>query len=69
MSKRIYLVTESASDKARLVEAATPAQALRHVARNVYAVKPANTYEVASLVSRGVALETTDEPVTEPAEV
>ena len=59
MSTRIYAVRNKdvLNVGVRLVEAATQAQALRHVAQNDYSVDIPNTKEVAELVSSGVRVE------------
>lgn len=56
METRIYRV-ERETEPPQLVEAATAAQALRHVTRKAYQVKTATTKEVASLVGQGVKVE------------
>lgn len=55
-SKRIYIITDK-HGHSRLVEATNPAQALRHVANDMYAVRPAGTYDVARLVKDGAPVE------------
>ena len=59
MSTRIYAVRNKDvfNVGVRLVEAATQAQALRHVAQNDYSIDIPNTKEVAELVSSGVRVE------------
>jgi len=59
MSHRIYVVHDNATQKARLIEAGNPAQAVRHVAAEQFMVRVASPYDVAQLVSSGVTLETT----------
>lgn len=54
--QRIYEVVSKTGAK-RLVQAANPAQALRHVAANEYGVQAANALAVAKLMSSGVQLE------------
>lgn len=58
MQTRIYAVTSKTDGKARLVEATNPAQAMRHVAHDLFDVSPANARTVANLMSQGVSLET-----------
>jgi hypothetical protein len=58
MQTRIYAVTSKTDGKSRLVEAATPAQAMRHVAHDLFDVQPANARKVAELMTSGVTLET-----------
>jgi hypothetical protein len=64
MSTRIYLVglTPGAegAESARLVEAATPSQAIRHVATR-YKAEVATTRQVADLVKTGVEVEVAGE--------
>lgn len=61
MSTRIYvvrdMVTEDDAEACRLVEAATPAQAVRFVAASRYAVEVATAKTVATLMKDGVAVE------------
>jgi ribosome biogenesis SPOUT family RNA methylase Rps3 len=54
--KRIYVVGNG-TDKRWLINAVSPAQAVRHVVKAQYTVAPATTYEVADLVVKGVELE------------
>jgi hypothetical protein len=54
--QRIYKVTNG--DKTFLVQAASQAQALRHVAGRLYSVDVAKSIDVAHLMSSGVQLET-----------
>lgn len=61
MQQRIYVVTEKSTNVSRLIEAGLPAQALRHVANDLFDVKPANTYDVAKLIGAGVKIEKTRE--------
>ena len=53
--QRIYKVTNG--DKTFLVQAASQAQALRHVAGRLYSVEVAKAIDVAQLMSSGVQLE------------
>lgn len=53
--QRIYKVTNG--DKTFLVQAASQAQALRHVAGRLYSVEVAKAIDVAQLMSTGVTLE------------
>ncbi len=57
MQERIYAVTTKADGTGRLVLAQTPAQAMRHVANDLFEVKAANAPTVAKLMSAGVRLE------------
>lgn len=55
------------TEKHRLVEAGTRAQALGHVVRGTYEATPASPKEVAQLMSEGIKLETAGaEPEAEP---
>lgn len=62
-NKRIYVVTDG--DVQRMIEAATPSQAIRHATRGRFTAKPAGARDVAYLMGRGVIVETAD--VAEPA--
>lgn len=67
---RIYTVTHKPSGNARLVAAPNPAQALRHVTRDEFDVRPSSPMTVAELMKAGVQLEhpqTSTEPQSEPA--
>lgn len=59
-SARIYVVSNSATGAQRLVEAPHPAQALRHVTSQDYAVRAASARVVADLMNQGVKLEQLD---------
>ena len=54
--QRIYVVTNG--DQSHLVQAASQAQAIRHIAGKTFDVRVAKTLDVAQLMSKGVALET-----------
>lgn len=58
MQNRIYAVTSRADGKARLIEATNPAQAMRHVAHDLFDVAPASARTVANLMGQGITLET-----------
>lgn len=58
MQTRIYAVTSRIDGKARLIEAINPAQAMRHVAHDLFEVAPANARTVANLMGQGVRVET-----------
>ena len=53
--QRIYVVTNG--DQSHLVQAASQAQAIRHIAGKRFDVRVAKTLDVAQLMSKGVALE------------
>lgn len=57
---RLYVVSSELGTK-YLVDAATPAQALRHVTAGMFEVKPASPKDVARLVADGVQVETAGE--------
>lgn len=67
MTQRIYAVNNATGDKTRLVLAANPAQALRHVAHNQFNVKVANAIDVAKLMADGVTVEQIKEAAAEAA--
>ena len=54
--QRIYKVTNG--DTTHLVQAASQAQALRHVAGKTFSVEVAKAIDVAVLMGKGVTLET-----------
>lgn len=56
VDQRIYKVTNG--DNTYLVQAASQAQALRHVAGRLYSVEVAKAMDVAHLMSDGIKLET-----------
>lgn len=56
MTTRIYRVADG--DTVRLIEAANPAQAIRHCATQRYHIAPARAHDVAYLMGRGVKVET-----------
>lgn len=53
---RIYTVAQETGDKF-LIEAATPAQALRHVTAGMFRVEVASAKDVAQLMAQGVKVE------------
>lgn len=65
MSTRIYVVSSKsniASDKGhRLVKAATPAQALRHVASGLFEVEVASQDALVKLAGSGIQVEVAGE--------
>lgn len=54
--QRIYKVTSG--DTTHLVQAASQAQALRHVAGNTFTVEVAKAIDVAALMGKGLTVET-----------
>jgi hypothetical protein len=69
MSKRIYKVTDTALNVARLVRASTPAQAVGHVTRVRFAVKVASQDEIVDALNDDVTVETAgEEPPAPPAD-
>lgn len=62
---RIYLITERGTKgEARLVEATSAAQAVRHCAKNIYTAQAATPKEVATLMGSGITIETATEHAT-----
>lgn len=57
MQQRIYAVTTKSDGTSRLILAQNPAQALRHVANDLFEVKAASAATVAKLMSAGTKLE------------
>lgn len=59
MTQRIYIVRNKAEEgqRSRLILAANPAQAMRHVANDLFAVKAASATDVAELMGAGATLE------------
>ena len=59
MTQRIYIVRNKADEgqRTRLILAGNPAQAMRHVANDLFAVKAATATDVAELMGTGVQLE------------
>ena len=65
---RLYVITGPGTPSPRLIEASTPAQALRHVARDVFTVAVAGSLEVAQLMRSGVSVERArEEPIAAAA--
>jgi hypothetical protein len=59
--KRVYLVKEHGKDGARLIEATSPAQAVRHAARG-FTAAVASQHEIIAAMHSGSVLETIGEP-------
>jgi hypothetical protein len=59
MNQRIYIVRNKTDGEntSRLILAGNPAQAMRHVANDLFAVKAASATDVAELMGNGVHLE------------
>jgi hypothetical protein len=59
MNQRIYIVRNKSEEgqRSRLILAGNPAQAMRHVANDLFAVKAATATDVAELMGTGVQLE------------
>jgi len=59
MNQRIYIVRNKTDGEntSRLILAGNPAQAMRHVANDLFAVKAASATDVAELMGNGVQLE------------
>jgi hypothetical protein len=65
----LYVITDTANAKTRLVDAQNPARALRHVTSTQFGIKAASAALVAKLMGAGIQLETvTAEPETETTE-
>lgn len=62
--KRIYVVTNTTStpNRQRLIRAATPAQAVRHAARDSFDVVVASQDALVTLLGAGIQVETAGEP-------
>jgi len=61
----LYVITDTANAKTRLVDAQNPARALRHVTSTQFGIKAASAALVAKLMGAGIQLETTT-PESEP---
>lgn len=57
MTTRIYIVTNGAADP-RLVKAANPAQAIRHVTKPIYKAEVAGQEALVAALTKGVKVET-----------
>jgi hypothetical protein len=55
VDQRIYVVTNGGAQ--HLVQAASQAQAIRHIAGKTFDVRIAKSFDVASLMSKGMVLE------------
>lgn len=66
MKTRIYLITEAATGKIRLIEASTAAQAMKFVAETTHTCNViTSTAEAARLVSSGIPVESSVKEVTQ----
>lgn len=66
MKTRIYLITETATNKVRLIEASTAAQAMKFVAETTHTCNViTSTAEAARLVSSGIPVESSVKDVTQ----
>lgn len=63
---RLYLVTDKAGNK-RLVDAATPSQAIRHVVGDNYTATVPGNRQVAELARGGIEIETAKKEAVEDA--
>lgn len=61
MQSRIYAVTDKLSGSARLIQAQSAAQAIKHVANDMFDVKAATAAVVANLMSKGTKVEAPSE--------
>lgn len=57
MSTRIYLVTDTETNKHRLIRAANQAQAIRHAAQTRFDIEVAGQNDLVSLLTHGVPVE------------
>lgn len=57
MATRIYAVTNTKDNAVSLVDAGTPSQAIRHVAREQYTAAVATQAELVQLVQKGIKVE------------
>ena len=63
MATRIYVVRDTANESKRLVRAATPAQAIRHVVKGRFDVTVANQETLVFMLSNGTHV---DDAATDP---
>ncbi len=54
---RVYIVKDKLNQSTRLVRAANPAQALRYVAQDTFAVAPAKTDDLVKLIGTNIQVE------------
>lgn len=67
MQTRIYVVEDTTTKETRLIEATTPAQAVRYVAKNQFTARVATTKDVATAMSNGAEVETAYTMTSAPA--
>lgn len=71
---RIYIVAPTAVidgklQPGRLIDAITPAQAIRHVTKDAFTIQIATPHQIAKMIKNGIALETASEEVAPPPEL
>jgi hypothetical protein len=64
MSTRIYLVTDTETNKHRLIRAANQAQAIRHAAQTRFDIEVAGQDDLVSLLTSGIPVELSSGPAT-----
>ena len=57
MTTRIYLVTNTETNKHRLIRAANQAQAIRHAASTMFDIEVAGQDDLVSLLTHGIPVE------------
>lgn len=65
-TKRIYVVSENGTGGERLVDAGTPAQAVRHAARKRYSATVADQRAIVRLMALGIEVEEAGVDIDEP---
>ena len=66
MATRLYIVTENATGKVRLIDANSQTQALLHAAKPAWTVSAASPKDVAAAMAGGAAVEYANaQPTTE----
>ena len=61
---RIYLVTDTETNKHRLIRAGNQAQAIRHAAKTSFDIEVAGQDDLVSLLSHGIPVELAGGPAT-----
>lgn len=64
MSTRIYLVTDTETNKHRLIRAGNQAQAIRHAAQTRFGIEVAGQDDLVRLLSQGIPVELSGGPTT-----